>query len=45
MESNSEFYKLDGSLHETIDLLKLELKGKQATIIDLIDIVKHFAEK
>ena len=35
-------YQLVGSLHETIDLLKVELKDKQATINNFIDINKNF---
>ena len=39
-KTESEFHKLVGSLREIIDLLKVELKDKQATIINLLDIVK-----
>ena len=40
-ETESECFQLVGSLHETIDLLKVELKDKQATIINFINIIKY----
>ena len=39
-ETESECYQLVSSLRETIDLLKIELKDKQATINNLLDIIK-----
>ena len=41
-EAESERYQLVGSLREIVDLLKVELKGKQATINNLLDIIKNF---
>ena len=43
-ETESECYQPVGSHRETIDLLKVELKDKQATINDLLDIIKSFTE-
>ena len=37
-----ECYQLVGSLREFIDLLKAELKYKQSTINNLLDIIKNF---
>ena len=39
METKSECYQLVGSLRETIDLLKVELKDKQAAINNLLDVI------
>ena len=40
-ETESECFQLVGSLHETTDLLKIELKDKQATIINFINVIKY----
>lgn len=41
-ENEFECYQLVGSLRETIDLLMVELKDKQATTNNLLDIIKVF---
>ena len=41
-ETESECYELVGSLHETINLLKIELKHKQAALINFINIINSF---
>ena len=41
-ETESKYYQLVGSARETVDLLKVTLKDKQATINNLLDIFKNF---
>lgn len=41
-ENEFECYQLVGSLREAIDLLMVELKDKQATINNLLDIINIF---
>ena len=38
-DTESDCYQLVGSLRETIDLLKVELKDKQAAINNLLDVI------
>ena len=39
---NSECHQLIGKLRETISLLKDELRHKQVTIKNLIDVIENF---
>lgn len=41
-ETESECYQLVGSLHETINFLKIEIKDKQAALINFINILNSF---
>ena len=41
-KTESECYQLIGSLWKTIDLLKTELKDKQAALINFINIINNF---
>ena len=41
-ETNSDSHELIATLHETIFLLKDELRNKQVTIDNLIDVIKNF---
>ena len=41
-ETNSNCHQLIGTLHKTISLLKDELRNKQVTIDNLIDVIKNF---
>ena len=41
-ETESDCYQLIATLHETISLLKDELRNKQVTIDNLIDVIKNF---
>ena len=41
-ESDSDCYRHIGTLHETIYLLNDELRNKQVTIDNLIDVIKNF---
>ena len=41
-ETDSDCHQLIGTLRETISLLKDELRNKQVTIDNLIDVIKNF---
>ena len=41
-ETNSNCHQLIGTLRKTISLLKDELRNKQVTIDNLIDVIKNF---
>ena len=41
-ETDSDCHQLIGTLRETIALLKDELRNKQVTIDNLIDVIKNF---
>ena len=41
-ESDSDYHQLIGTLRETISLLEDELRNKQVTIDNLIDVIKNF---
>ena len=41
-ETDSDWHQLIGTLRETISLLKDELRNKQVTIDNLIDVIKNF---
>ena len=45
IETESERYQLICSLREFIDLVKVELKDKKATINNLPDVIKNFTAK
>ena len=42
-ETDSDCHQLIGTLRETIALLKDELRNKQVTIDNLIDVIKRFS--
>ena len=41
-ENDSDCHQLIGTLHETISLLKYELRNKHVTIDNQTDIIKNF---
>ena len=41
-ETDSDCHQLIGTLHETISLSNDELRNKQVTINNLIDVIKNF---
>ena len=41
-ETDSDWHQLIGTLRETISLIKDELRNKQVTIDNLIDVIKNF---
>ena len=41
-ETNSNCHQLIGTLRKTISMLKDELRNKQVTIDNLIDVIKNF---
>ena len=41
-ETDSDCHQLKGTLRETISLLKVQLRNKQVTIYNLIDVINNF---